>query len=212
MRFLKCVVLCLISFSSFNALADMELKLENGSSLHIPDMFFNEISILERSRSRTVLSGYRKNSATFMLMAVYPKVPPNFDVLSELSRILGTVQVDYLQIRDENDPSVNFPLYIVRNEGPYEDCLISYKVHYHPNGFAIAYLIGPALEFYEASPVFWSSDAMYTPAPVRKVQREEIELWMVLAALAALGFNMLMVWFGIKQQARLKKAHYSQET
>ncbi len=181
------------------------IQLGDGALLHVPLSLFHRIEFLQKSPSYTVLKGAFEDSPVFFLVIRRNTLPDTFNFQSELKAVLDVTHLDTKPVKGAGSAE---PIELLRivSEGPYQGFLASYKAQYHPSGLVSFYLIGPGHDFYHASPEFWKMVDGYLPGP-RPLEKEDIQPWIVVAAILTLILNMVIVWLGIKQFARLKRVH-----
>ena len=193
--------------SLHGAQKEVGIQMEDGSLLHIPQAFFHNIEFLKKSPEHTVLTGRYKDSPVLFLFVLRKSVPEGYQFQDELLPLLKVDKREALSLsKPLAEPEDRGPRRIL-NEGSFEDFLLSYRARYHPNGLATFFIMGPDQDYYRAIPEFQRIVDRYRPGPVQLTQPESIEPGLVVIALLTLVANMVLVWFGIKQIANLKRVH-----
>ena len=199
-RYPMFVALVFIKLSAFGA---TKLTLGDGASLRIPDSLCKNLSVMENTSSKTVISGAHpeKNGTIFIFASEYYRqgLDPRGQLLSKLG--VESLETEIL-VTDQETRDVAF--YKITN-GPYTNFLLAEKSLKLGKKRISFFLFGSQAGFYKMSPEFWMLTNGYRPpTSFTSVERREVDIRMVGLALLVVFMNTIVIWRGLKKFGQYK--------
>ena len=180
------------------------LRLVDGTTLNIPQVFFHDVDVVLETAKKVLVRGRLESSRTGFLFVSLAR-DEHWDPLKDFLKFLDMDLAKADRIGDVPGKG-SVPLYRIEGNGAGRDYVFTYGRHSYRQRNTFFYLFGPEPEFFQAVPGFWDMAKRVEWDPSISANKEKIALWMVLSSILLLGINVLVIWLGFREIARQKKA------